>query len=251
MPHQFTVSLDYTARALPGWFLFNTWLQRALGDDIHLEVFDDPVVQSQAVRAGRIDFYYANPYDATNLIRNEGFLAVAAPQARFDEALIAVRADSPVDRVEELLPGLRVAATRDQDVRRMCMILLEPADLHGRNVTISTRESYVLVAKALLQAEADVGFFLEATFGELSNLVKSALRPLIRSRISTIRHVLLVSPKFASQVAPLQARLEAMASEERGKNVLDSLGFEGWEGLEQEDVEFMIDLMDTLIEKVA
>lgn len=249
MPFQFTVSPDFGAKALPSWFMFNTWLQRILGENIHFEVFDEFPSQRAAIAAGKIDLIYANPYDASALIRALGFSAVAAPHGRFDEAVIAVRADSPVERVEELQPGLRIATTDDPDVDRMCMILLEPADLEHANVQPVPCESYVLVAKALMQGRADVGFFLEATFGELSNLVRSVLRPLIRSRISTIRHVLLVGPRLAPRLNDLQRGLKEMSTTERGKGVLAALGFESWERLEQEDVEFMIDLMDTLVER--
>ena len=246
MPYQFTVSPDFSAKALPSWFLFNTWLQRALGEDIHLEIFNEFSAQRAAIADGKIDLIYANPYDATALIRREGFRAVAAPRGRFDEALIAVRADSPVERVEDFRPGLTIATTGDLDVLSMCMILIEPADLHAGNVELVQCESFIRVAKTLMQGQADAGFFLETTFSELSNLVRSVLRPLIRSRISTIRHALLIGPRFSHRVTDLQQALLGMATSERGPGVLEGLGFENWEILEQEDVEFMIDLMDTL-----
>lgn len=249
MPLQFSVSPDFGAQALPSWFLFNTWLQRTLGEDIHFEVFYDFATQRAAIQGGSIDLIYANPYDASALVRAHGFGAVAAPQGRYDEAVIAVRADNPVARVEELKPGTRIAATDDPEVERICMILLEPADLDTGNVELLPCESYVLVAKALLQGQSDVGFFLEATYGELSGLVKRMLRPLIHSRISTIRHVLLVGPRLVKRQEELRRELVAMSTNDRGRSVLESLGFEGWEGLEQEDVEFMIDLMDTLVER--
>ena len=37
-----------------------------------------------------------------------------------------------------------------------------------------------------------------------------------------------------------------MADNAKGQHVLDGLGFTGWEPIEQEEMEFMIDLMDTL-----
>jgi hypothetical protein len=42
-----------------------------------------------------------------------------------------------------------------------------------------------------------------------------------------------------------------MKDEARGQSVLEGIGIAGWELLEQEDVEYMIDLVDTLIAKPA
>jgi phosphonate transport system substrate-binding protein len=38
-----------------------------------------------------------------------------------------------------------------------------------------------------------------------------------------------------------------MNNDDKGKNVLNSLGFNAWAKVEDEEMEFMIDLMDTLI----
>ncbi len=37
-----------------------------------------------------------------------------------------------------------------------------------------------------------------------------------------------------------------MGKDEKGKGVLSALGFQGWTRMEDEEIEFMIDLMDTL-----
>lgn len=247
MPYCLTVSPDFSSRGLPSWYLFNTWLQRELGEQIRLELFEDFASQRQAIEDGRIDLIYANPYDAAALIRRHGFRALAAPLGRFDEAVVVVRADAPIERVEDLRPGCKVSTTDDPDVHMMCMILLEPADLSLSNITLKTCDSYVLVAKDLIRGESDVGFFLESTFRELSELVRSALRPVVRSQISVVRHVLLAGPRLAERREEMRMAVASMAADERGKSVLEGLGFDGFELLEQEDVEFMIDLMDTLV----
>ena len=38
-----------------------------------------------------------------------------------------------------------------------------------------------------------------------------------------------------------------MSNTPKGSDVLANLGFSGWEPFEHEEVEFMIDLMDTLV----
>jgi phosphonate transport system substrate-binding protein len=246
MSYHFTVSPDFTPEKLSGWFIFNTWMQRQIHEGIHLDMYDSFQQQRDAIAADQVDLIYANPYDASMLVREKGFLPVARPRGRSDEAIIAVRADSPVNRVEDLLPGVRVVATDDPDVDMMGMIILESADLHGGNTVRSTTDTYVLVAKRLLKAEADVGIFLAEAFDGLSALIRHDLRILVRSQISVVQHMLLVGPKFRHRQADMTGALVAMQGDPRARLIAEGLGFTGWDAVAQEDVEFMIDLIDTL-----
>ena len=134
MTYHFTVSPDFAPDRISGWFIFNTWLQKEIDEHIHLELYTDFASQRADIAAGKIDMIYANPSDAALLVREKGFVGVARPVALSDEAVVVVPADSPVQHVEELAPGTRVAATDHPDVRMMGMIMLEPADL-GRDNT--------------------------------------------------------------------------------------------------------------------
>ncbi len=246
MTYNFTVSPDFNPNHLSGWFIFNTWLQKTIEEGIHLELYDDFESQRRAIGDDKFDLIYANPYDASLLVREKGFVPLASPSGKSDEAIIAVRGDSPVQRVEELQPGLRIASTDDPDVNMMCMIMLEPGDLDGNNTSVKECDTYVLVAKELIQGNADVGFFLEETYNDLSNVIRSQLRPLVQSQIQVIHHVLLAGPALAHKFDVMRSALLAMGEDEKGRGVLESLGFTGWDAVEQEDTEFMIDLMDTL-----
>ncbi|HGX92010.1 MAG TPA: phosphate/phosphite/phosphonate ABC transporter substrate-binding protein [Candidatus Tenderia sp.] len=246
MTYNFTVSPDFNPNHLSGWFIFNTWLQKAIGEGIHLELFDDFDSQRRAIADNQFDLIYANPYDASLLVREKGFLPLVSPQNKSDEAIIAVRADCPAHVVEDLKPGLRISSTDDPDVNMMCMIMLEPCDLSAENTVLHRSDTYVIVAKNLIQGDADVGFFLEETYSELSNMIRSQLRPLVQSQIQVINHVLLVGPRLIHMCEAMGNALMTMTQEEKGQGVLESLGFSGWETVSEEDTEFMIDLMDTL-----
>ncbi len=246
MTYNFTVSPDFNPNHLSGWFIFNTWLQKAIGEGIHLELYDDFDSQRKGISEDKFDLIYANPYDASLLVRQKGFVPLVSPCNKSDEAIIAVRADSSVAAVEELMPGLRISSTDDPDVNMMCMIMLEPCDLNAENTVLHRSDTYVIVAKHLINNEADVGFFLEETYNELSNVIRSQLRPLVQSQIQIINHVLLVGPGLAHKREEMLEALLAMTDDEKGLGVLESLGFPRWIAVSQEDTEFMIDLMDTL-----
>ena len=98
-----------------------------------------------------------------------------------------------------------------------------------------------------MQNKVDVGFFLAEAYDGLSRVVRSQLRELLRSQIHDIRHVLLVEPQLQAEHETLKAILATMSSDVKGRDALANLGFVDWEILQQEDTEFMIDLMDTLV----
>ncbi len=241
-----TVSPDFSPDHISDWYIFNTCLQRRLDTGIHLELYSGFDEQRKAIANDEIDLIYANPFDAAMLVREKGFSAVARPGGKADEAIVAVSEDSDINDVEELSPGITVVSAEDPEVHLMGMIMLEPADLTRDNIELKQVQNYVLVAKELFRGQADVGFFLAEAYQDLSRMVRSRLRPLIESQISVIHHSLLVGPRLAGRREEIQQRLVEMSEDEKGRGVLDTLGFDAWEPIEQEDTEFMIDLMDTL-----
>jgi len=246
MSFMFTVSPDFSPAHLSGWYIFNTWLQKQTELAFHLELYDDFHAQTDAIKNDHVDLIYANSFDAAMLMRDKGFLPLAKAKDKSDEAIIAVNASNTVEDVAHLLPGTKVAYTDDPDVRMMGMIMLEPGDLDASNIEALVATTNVLVAKKLLKGEADVGIFLAEAYDDLSKIIKMQLRILVQSEISVIHHSLMVGPKLLDKRDEIQKALLEMESCEKGKGVLDSLGFTGWDKVEKDEVEFMIDLVDAL-----
>lgn len=246
MSYQFTISPDMSTRHLSGWYVFNTWMQKTLGEKIHLELFEDFEQCRAAVKDGRVDLIFANPYDASLLLRDQGFVPLAHPRGRPDEVVIAVPADSPVQKIEDLKPGVRIATSTDPEVNVIGMIMLEAADLGRNDVALASSDTYVTVAKHLIRHGTDAGFFMAESFHELSELTRRSLRVLLQSRIHVIHHMLLAGPRMAPLVEPLRSALLQIDQTEKGKALQRDLGFEGWSGTDTEEAEFMVDLMETL-----
>ncbi|MEF3077154.1 phosphate/phosphite/phosphonate ABC transporter substrate-binding protein [Methylobacter sp. Wu1] len=246
MPNMFTVSPDFPPDHISGWYIFNTWLQKQSGEAIHLEMYDSFPKQREAISQDKIDLIYANPFDAAMLVREKGFLPLVRPAGKSDEAIIAINAQNTVDDVAHLSPNIRVAVTEDPDVHLMGMIMLEAGDLDEGNIETMVCDSYVLIAKQLLRGNADVGIFLAEAYDNLSNIIKSQLKVLVRSQISVVHHSLMIGPKLAEKRDFLQKLLVDMNNDEKGRGVLESLGFDAWMPVDDEEMEFMIDLMDTL-----
>lgn len=247
MSFKFTVSPDFTPDHLSGWYIFNTWLQKQTGLAIHLEIYDDFVAQRKAIADDNVDLIYANPFDAAMLVREKGFFPLVKPDGGSDEAIIAVNSGNPVQDVTHLSSGIRVAYTDDPDVRMMGMIMLEPGDLDESNIQSVHSDTYILVAKHLLRGEADVGIFLAEAFDDLSAVIQKQLRVLVRSQIGVIHHSLMLGPKLFERREEIRDCLLQMPNEPKSLGVLESLRFNRWVTVDDEEMEFMIDLMDTLI----
>ncbi len=245
-PFMFTVSPDFSPNHLSGWYFFNTWLQKQTDTAIHFEMFDNFQSQRKAIQNNEIDLIYANPFDAAMLVREKGFLPLVKVQGESDEAIIAVNDKSSITDISQLHEGIKVAYTHDPDVHMMGMIMLESGDLSENNITPVLSDTYVLVAKNLINEEAEVGIFLAEAYDKFSSMVKNKLRVLVRGQISVVHHSLLMGPKLLDKKEQFQKILIEMHHDEKGLGVLESLDFKAWEKIEVDEMEFMIDLMDTL-----
>jgi phosphonate transport system substrate-binding protein len=246
MKYTMSISPDFSPSHIAGWYIFNTWLQLQLSQNIHLALFDNFQAQRQAIDTDEIDIIYASPFDAAMLVRDKGFTAIAKPKQKPDETIISVAADSPITHIETLSRHTRIAKTDDPEVNMIGMIMLEPANLNRHNTYSEILDTHVLVAKRLFQNQADIGFFLKASYDDLSGFIKQQLRILVSSQIHIITHSILISPHAKSLKKVIQDALLNMSSLPKGQGVLDSMGIPAWEIQTQEDAEFMIDLMDTL-----
>lgn len=245
--HIFTVSPDFTPDHLSGWFIFNTWLQRTLDAHFHLQLFDDFQSQREAIQQNKVDLIYANPYDAAMLVREKGFRPLAKFGNLADEAIIAVSAHGSYQKIEDLAPGIRLATTDDPDVHMMGMIMLEPAELDISNIQMVDCDNYVLVAKQLIKQTADAGIFLVEAYNSLSSMIRKELRVLVKSQIQVVHHSLMIGPNVMEYREPLLNALLTMEDCEKGRGILQALACPKWELVDDEEMEFMIDLMDTLI----
>lgn len=72
--------------------------------------------------------------------------------------------------------------------------------------------------------------------------------PLIESNIATISHVILVKDGF-TQADDIAKVILSLKDDADGQAVLSELGMtDGFEPIDDEDAEFMIDLMETLLD---
>jgi len=241
-----TISPDFKPDLISGWYIFNTWLQKKIDTPIHIDLVSDFNELSSAIDKDSIDLIYANPCDIAKLVREKSFSPVAKPVGVHDETIIISSIDSPITDVESLQSGVKIAMTDVPDVNTIGMIMLEPADIAAQDIQAMHCSNYITVAKKVINGEADIGFLLADAFNEFSSLVKKQVRPLISSKIHVLHHALLCGPNFMEKQAILQEALLSMNHDNSGLDILKNLQIEKWELMDQDEAEFLIDLIDTL-----
>ncbi len=246
MPYTMTISPDFKPDLISGWYIFNTWLQKKIDEKIHIEMVNDFKELASAIDKGSIDLIYANPCDIAKLVREKSFTPIAKPVGTHDEAVIIIKQDSTISEIESLPGNVKIAMTDVPNVNTIGLIMLEPADITPADVETITCSNYITVAKEVIRGKADIGFLLADAFDEFSSLVKKQVKPLITSKIHVLHHALLASPGFADKQKKLQDALITIQNDATGADILKNLEFQSWEAMDNDEAEFLIDLIDTL-----
>ena len=249
MTLNFLVAPDFSPERFAGWHMLNTLLQRRSGIHLHLLTPVSPSEQAELLAAGKVDLVYANPFDAADMIRNQGYIPFARPIGRSDEMVIATGAESGLKKLEDIKPGHRIALTDNKDVKLIGLRLLEPADLNESLIQWVPVENFQAAARLAIKGDVQASFFLADAYASLTRMTRSQLQVLVESRISDISHVVLAHQRIAAELPRISEALLGMGREPADADVLVALGLpDGFELMTQEQAEFMIDLMDTLLD---
>jgi len=244
------IAPDFAPERFAGWHMLNTLLQKKSGIHIHLMTPASAAEQAELIASGKVDGVYANPFDAASMIRDAGYKAIARPIAKSDEMVIATGANTAYEAARDLKPGCTIALTDNRDVKLIGLRLLEVADLKEPDIKWNLVENYQAAARLAIKGEVDAAFFLAEAYNSLSGLTRKQMKVLVESKLADITHVFLLDSRISAEDSArfAQALLELKGTPD-GQPVLDELGMSGgFEVMAEEDAEFMIDLMDTLLE---
>lgn len=243
----FLIAPDFPPKNFVGWHMFNTGLQRHIGRTVHLLTPADHIEQLEWLENKSVDLIYANPFDASILVREKGYLPLAIPVNRHNEVVIATYADSPLQHSDELQANCRIICTDNFDVRLIGLRLLESAGLSEQQINWVSAATFPIAARYLIAKEGDAAFFLASAYHSFGDTTKQQLRVLMESRLDELSHVVLLHPNHVELQSTLQNAFVDMIHNPVNKFTLEDLGLdEGFRALTEEDVEFMIDLIDTL-----
>lgn len=246
--HNMLIAPDFSPERFAGWHMFNTLIQKRANLNMHLNIPTSHAEQETVISEGDIQVIYANPFDATTLIREHGYHAVARPIGKSDEMVIAAAANSDINSLEDIKAGATIAMANNRDVKLIGLRLLEAVDIEEADLNWSVTETYQAAARQVIKGEAQAAFFLAEIFHSFSRLTKAQLSVLIESDLADISHVLLIKDGFPDTDILMDAILN-LHKDDDGKEALAELGMpQGFEAMNEEDAEFMIDLMQTLLD---
>lgn len=245
--HNMLIAPDFSPERFAGWHMFNILIQKRANMNMHLNMPASHAEQEELISAGDIQVIYANPFDAAALIREHGYRAVARPIGKSDEMVIAASSNSDINSLEDITNGATVAMANNRDVKLIGLRLLEAVDLEESDLNWDMTETYQAAARKVIKGDAQVAFFLAEIFHSFGRLTKTQLTVLIESDLADISHVLLIKDDFPDTQILMDTIIN-MHNDDDGKEALTELGFpQGFEAMDEEDAEFMIDLMETLL----
>ena len=246
--HNMLIAPDFSPERFAGWHMFNTLIQKRANLNMHLNIPTSHAEQEAVISEGDIQVIYANPFDAATLIREHGYHAVARPIGKSDEMVIAAAANSDINHLEDIKAGATIAMADNRDVKLIGLRLLEAVDIEDTDLNWSVTETYQAAARQVIKGDAQAAFFLAEIFHSFSRLTKTQLSVLIESDLADISHVLLIKDSFPDTDILMNAILN-LHNDDDGKEALAELGMpQGFEAMNEEDAEFMIDLMQTLLD---
>ncbi|MBR3425830.1 MAG: PhnD/SsuA/transferrin family substrate-binding protein [Neisseriaceae bacterium] len=243
------IAPDFPPEHFGGWHIFNTTLQRDTDNNIHLLTPHSAEEQQQMLEQNQVDIIYANPFDAASLIRDKNFLPVVKPVKNPDEMVIAAGSASGLAKLTDLKKGMKIAITNNRDVKLIGLRLLEAANLTEADLEWVEVPSFQAAARHAIQGKADAAFFVASSFHSLSEMTKNQMAVLIESHITDITHVILMHPEQSEFLPTVRQSIINMKDTDAGRRVLSELNMpDGFEELTEEETEFMIDLMETLLD---
>ncbi|MDA5132849.1 PhnD/SsuA/transferrin family substrate-binding protein [Psychrobacter sp. ANT_H3] len=246
--HNMLIAPDFSPERFAGWHMFNTLIQKRANLNMHLNIPASQAEQQGIINQGDIQVIYANPFDAATLTREQGYRAVARPIGKSDEMVIAAAANSDINSLEDIKAGATVAMADNRDVKLIGLRLLEAVDIAEADLNWTVTETYQAAARQVIKGDAQVAFFMAEIFHSFSRLTKAQLSVLIESDLADISHVLLIKDGFPDSDILMDAILN-LHNDDDGKEALAELGMpQGFEAMDEEDAEFMIDLMQTLLD---
>lgn len=225
------------SRQLNGWYFFNTYLQRQLGRDIHLDLIH--AAWDNELQPASTHLVFAQPFQATRLLLGHGFHWVARPANQADEITVLARADDDRRTLADFAGGTAVTAAAESFTYLLGRFLLDEGGLSSERISYTFTGHEIKAVRALLGGEADMLFLPTDHYNSLSALTRSRLRPLDESDSGLAFHLFCVSPACAALLPELRSTLLDMALDGKGRQVLDDLGLAGWNPPEPEEIDML------------
>ena len=216
-----------SSQQMNGWYFFNTYLQRHLGRDIHLELVHGAMGERRK-SVEDMDIVFTKPFEATRLMLEHHYEPLLRPIDQMDEVTLLVRADDLRQDLADFKGGKIVTAAPDNFVYLLGRFLLEEDESALADMEYLFSGHDIKALQMLLKGSADILFMLSDTYQGLSSLAKKNLRQIDQSETAFAFHLFSVAPHCAELGEALSDVLLNMSLDSQGRQVLADLGIPGW-----------------------
>jgi anti-anti-sigma factor len=232
-----------SSQQMNGWYFFNTYLQRHLGREVHLELIHGAMYERHK-KIEEMDIVFTKPFEATRLILEYNFQPLLRPMDQADEVTLLVRADDPRQNLEEFQGGKIVTAAPDNFVYLLGRFLLEEDEAALANMEYLFSGHDIKALQMLLKGAADILFVLSDTYRGLSGLTRKNLREIDQSDTAFASHLFSVAPHCFALGTVLSDVLLDMSLDSQGRQVLADLDIPGWIKPTQDECNMLVMLFN-------
>jgi phosphonate transport system substrate-binding protein len=223
-----TVAADYTLAIVPQasptetyrrWAPFTEQVQRATGQHLQVRVYRTFEEFETDLVNGRVDFAYMNPYQFLMARKAQGYLPLVRDSSRLLSGLLVVRADSPVQSVQQL-NGQEIAFPDPNAFAAslyMRALLQEKQHIHFTARYLTTHAN---VYRHVILGSVAAGAGVNVTLASERPETRAALRVLYETP-GIAPHPLCAHPRIPATLrATLTRALLEMGKDENGRALL-------------------------------
>jgi ABC-type phosphate/phosphonate transport system substrate-binding protein len=173
--------------------------------------------------------FFANPFDACAMIQNKGFIPLVRPVNEADEVVVLTRADDSRELTDFKGNQINVV-TADQGsfVYLLGRFLCDESGLESSDFNYEFAGNEIKSIQMLIRKKADVAFILKKTFEGLSSFSRKNVRLVDESTTDFAFHQFCIAPNLQDQGDALIDILMGMEKDEKGKQILNDIQFNGW-----------------------
>jgi phosphonate transport system substrate-binding protein len=228
------------------WPEFEKFLHKKTKLSLQFKNYTSPRAFNKDFRKGKLGLIYADPYYASVLLRNHGFIPVARALGQYDETIVAVRADSSILDIQDLNPQMYLSISVEPVNRLLGRLLLQPADINEDDMVCRYHRTHKSVVQDLLLDKTDVGVMAAKNFDRLPSKIKTRLRILVRTQVYLFSSLWMLSPEHTEQYPALARVFNRMHRNQKGTDILKNFNTKSWLNVEQINAEEMADLLHML-----
>lgn len=227
-----------SSQQMNGWYFFNTYLQKRLGKEIHMELSHGAITEND-IRAEQMDIVFAKPFEATRLLLQNNFRPLLRPIDQSDEVTLLVRADDPREDISDYRGGKAVTADFDNFIYLLGRFLLDESGSASKDLEYHFTGNEIKALQTLLKGQADILFMSSETYQGLSGLTRKMIKEMDRSETALAFHAFCIAPHCEGIGAAFTDVLLDMNRDSQGRQVLTDLGIEGWISPTRDEIDML------------